>query len=567
MRLLKCAVPAYSMLSCRSHFVSCVLTGSALSLISLSASAFQFDMGDSDYSVRWDNTLKYSSAWRLKDQSSKLTKGQTALNQDDGDRNFDKGLISNRLDILSEMDMSYRDFGARISGAAWFDTVYQKDTDNDDPARANQRSVAFDEFTDDTRHLHGGDAELLDAFVYWNGELAERSLSVRLGRHGLIWGESLFFGSNGIAGGMAPVDVVKAISVPNTQFKEITRPVNQLSTSYQLTDDLSLGAFYQFDWEETRLPGVGSYFSVTDIVGEGGERLIVGAPFPDFLGGNPNSPAAFFHGNDKEARSSGQGGLQLRYSAGTVDYGLYALQYHEKTPQIYFRPNATGPDFATGQVGNYSLVYPEDIRVLGASFATSVDEFSFAGEASMRWNMPLVSDAQTVLTGAAADNDDHPLYAVGRTAHLNLNVIASLGPSFVSNEASLIGEVAWNRLLSVTRNPEALNSNATDDALGLRLVYTPTYRQVFPGIDLSVPVGLSYFPMGKSAVVGSFGPDKGGDFNIGVSANYRERVTLGLTYTHFYGPEDTNLDAANHFTMKQSQKDRDFLAFSVKTTF
>lgn len=334
MRLLKCAVPVYSMLSCRSHFVSCVMTGSALSLLSLSASAFQFNMSDSDYSVRWDNTLKYSSAWRLKDQSSKLTKGQTALNQDDGDRNFDKGLISNRLDILSEMDISYRNFGARVSGAAWFDTEYQKDTDNDDPARANQRSVAFDEFTDDTRHLHGGDAELLDAFVYWNGELADKSLSVRFGRHGLIWGESLFFGSNGIAGGMAPVDVVKAISVPNTQFKEITRPVNQLSTSYQLTDDLSLGAFYQFDWEETRLPGVGSYFSVTDVVGEGGERLIVGAPFPDFLGGNPNSPAAFFHGNDKEARSSGQGGLQLRYSAGTVDYGLYALQYHEKTPRF-----------------------------------------------------------------------------------------------------------------------------------------------------------------------------------------------------------------------------------------
>ncbi|MFS2020923.1 DUF1302 family protein, partial [Massilia sp. CT11-108] len=70
---------------------------------------------------------------------------------------------------------------------------------------------------------------------------------------------------------------------------------------------------------------------------------------------------------------------------------------------------------------------------------------------------------------------------------------------------------AWNRLLSVTKNSAALNPNTTDDALGIKLVYTPTYRQVFPGIDLSVPVGLSYFPMGKSAVVGSFGPDKGGD--------------------------------------------------------
>jgi hypothetical protein len=531
------------------------------------AQAFEIQTGNPELSLRWDNTLKYSSAWRLQDQSHKLTEGAVALNQDDGDRAFDKGLISNRFDILSELDIAYRDFGARLSGAAWYDTEYQKDHDNDDPARANQRSVAYDEFTDDTRHLHGGDVELLDAFVYWNGELAERALSVRLGRHGLIWGESLFFGANGIAGGMAPVDAVKALSVPNTQFKEITRPISQLSTSYQLTDDLSIGAYYQFEWEETRLPGVGSYFSTSDNLGEGNERLIVGAPFPDFLGGNADSPAAFFHGKDKKAKSSGQGGLQLRYSAENADYGLYAIQYHDKTPKIYLKPSASGPDFATGQVGEYYWVYPEDIRALGASFTSTVNEFNFAGEASLRWNMPLVSSGQTVIPGLAADNDDDPLYAVGRTAHVNLNVIASLRPSFIAKEASLTGEIAWNRLLSVTKNRNALDPNATDDGVGLRLVYTPTYRQVFPGVDLSVPMGLSYFPMGKSSVVGGFGPHKGGDMNIGVNATYLDRVTFGLTYTHFYGPEDTTLDSASHFTFKQSQKDRDYLAFSVKTTF
>lgn len=531
------------------------------------AQAFEIQTGNPDLSLRWDNTLKYSSAWRTQGQSSKLTEGSVPRNQDDGDRAFDKGLISNRLDILSELDIGYRDFGARLSGAAWYDTEYQKDNDNNDPARANQRSVAYDEFTDDTRRLHGGDVELLDAFVYWNGELAERALSVRLGRHGLIWGESLFFGANGIAGGMAPVDVVKAQSVPNTQFKEITRPVNQLSTAYQLTDDVSVGAFYQFEWEETRLPGAGSYFSTSDSLGEGSERIVVGAPFPDFLGGNAESPAAFFHGKDKKAKNSGQGGLQLKYSAETVDYGLYAIQYHDKSGKLYLKPNATGPEFSTGKIGEYAWVYPEDIRALGASFATSVGAYSFAGEASMRWNMPLVSNGQTVAAGVVADNDDNPLYAVGRTAHMNLNVIASLGPSFISNEASLTGEIAWNRLLSVTKNRNALDPNATDDAVGLRLVYTPTYRQVFPGVDLSVPMGVSHFPMGKSAVVGGFGPHKGGDFNIGVNATYLDRVTFGLTYTHFYGPEDTTLDSASQFNFKQALKDRDYLAFSVKTTF
>lgn len=539
----------------------------ALVLCSQAANAFQVDTGSPDFKLRWDNTVKYSAAWRTQDPSSKLTEGQVALNQDDGDRNFNKGLISNRMDILSELDMSFDNVGARFSGAAWYDTEYQGDNDNDNPARANQRSVAYDEFTDDTRHLHGGDAELLDAFVYWNGELADRSTSLRAGRHGLIWGESLFFGANGIAGGMAPVDVVKAQSVPNTQFKEITRPVNQLSGTFQLTDDLSLGAFYQLQWEETRLPAAGSYFSTSDTIGEGTERLIVGAPFPAFLGGNPGSPAAFFHGNDKEAKSSGQGGLQLKYSAETVEYGLYAIQYHDKTPKLYLRPGTGAPNFSTGQIGDYYWVYPENIRAFGASFSTTVEQYSFAGEASMRWNMPLVSNGQTVLPGVEADNDDHPLYAVGRTAHVNLNVLASFGPNFIARESGFVAEIAWNRLLNVTKNRAALDPDATDDGLGFKMVYTPTYRQFFPGVDLSIPLGLSYFPLGKSAVVGSFGPDHGGDMNIGISATYLDRVTAGLTYTHYYGAEDTNLNAASQFNFRQSLKDRDYLAFSIKTTF
>ena len=531
------------------------------------AQAMEIDTGESDIKLRWDNTFKYSNAWRTKSPSNKLTSGQTALNQDDGDRAFGKGLISNRLDILSELDLAYRQVGARVSAAGWYDTVYQGDNDNNDASRTNARSVDYDEFTDDTRHLHGGDAEVLDAFVYWNGQLSDKAVSVRAGRHGLIWGESLFFGANGIAGGMAPVDIVKAQSVPNTQFKEITRPVNQLSGTFQLTDDISLGAFYQLEWEENRLPGAGSYFSSSDTIGEGNERLIVGAPFPTALGGSADSPAAFFHGKDKDARDTGQGGLQLRFAGESVDYGLYAIQYHDKSPKLYLRSSATGPNFATGQVGDYYWVYPEDIRALGASFATTVDEYSFAGEASLRWNMPLVSNGQTVIAGSGADNSDHPLYAVGRTAHINLNVLASLGPSFIAEESSLAAEVAWNHLLSVTKNRSALDPGATDDGLGLRFVYTPTYRQLFPGIDVSVPMGASYFPLGKSSVVSSFGTDNGGDMNIGVTATYMDRVTFGLTYTHYYGPEDTNLNATSQFNYLQSLKDRDYLAFSVKTTY
>ncbi len=189
----------------------------SLALVALAASqaqAFEFDTGNPDLRVRWDNTLKYSAAWRTQDASSKLTEGQTALNLDDGDRNFDKGLISNRLDLLSELDITYDNVGARVSGAAWYDDVYNQGTDNNDPGRANSYSVDYDAFTDDTRKLHGRKGELLDAFIFGKTEIGDMPLSGRLGQYAMQWGESLFFGMNGIAGGMAPVDVVKGCRYP-----------------------------------------------------------------------------------------------------------------------------------------------------------------------------------------------------------------------------------------------------------------------------------------------------------------------------------------------------------------
>ena len=121
------------------------LSVAILLLPNMPAQAFQFETG-SDWEARWDNTLKYSNAWRVKDQHDKLVADP---NLDDGDRNFDQGLISNRLDLLSELDISRNGAGLRVSGAAWYDDVYNKDNDNDSPDTANAFSVDHDEFTDD----------------------------------------------------------------------------------------------------------------------------------------------------------------------------------------------------------------------------------------------------------------------------------------------------------------------------------------------------------------------------------------------------------------------------------
>lgn len=527
------------------------------------ARAFEFDTGNPDLRVRWDNTLKYSAAWRTKGQSDKLIEGQTALNQDDGDRNFDKGLISNRLDLLSEMDITYQNVGARVSGAAWYDDVYNRGTDNNDPSRANSYSVDFDEFTDDTRTLHGRKGELLDAFLFGKTDIGNMQASGRVGQYAMQWGESLFYGMNGIAGGMAPIDVVKALSVPNTQFKELIRPVQQISGQLQLTPDVSIGAYYQFEWEANRLPAAGSYFSTSDSFGEGNERLFIGAPL--FPGAQP---LAFFHGNDKEAKDSGQGGVQLRWRTESVDWGVYAIRFHDKNPQLNVRPDFANLNPQTGKAGEYYWVYPEGIESLGASFSTTLGNYNIAGEVSTRWNQPLASTNQHALApGEAINNDDDPLYATGRTLHANLSWLSSLEPNALIPEATFLGEIAWNRVMSVSKNKDAVDPNADRDATSLRLVYEPMYRQALPGLDLSVPIGVSYTNGASEALGTGFGADHGGDMNIGLKGNYLNTWNLGLTYTHYYGPENTFLDANNHYTFEQSLKDRDFIAFTVGRTF
>lgn len=521
------------------------------------AMAYEFETNDSDVSVHWDNTVKYSNAFRLKRQSAGLLGNP---NTDDGDRNFNRGLISNRFDILSELDATFKNFGFRLSAAAWYDDIYHQSSDNNSPNTAND-FFGGKEFPKDTRDLHGKKAELLDAFVFGRGRLGdgEGRWSFRAGQYALQWGETLFFGANGIAGGQAPVDVIKALSVPGTQFKELIRPTEQLSFSLQPNQDLLLSAYYQFEWESTRLPGVGSYYSSSDILDKGGARMLLGQP--------PMAPNQLYleRASDLKPRNSGQWGVQARFRLpdSQTDLGVYAIRFHDKTPQLYLQP---GADVFGARIGRYRLAYAEGIRAYGISANHTFGSLNLAGEVSVRRNTPLVNDG-VVLGPTVIPADGNPRYPVGNSLHGNLSAIWTLPANSVVRESNFTGEIAWNRRTSITRNREALAANASRDAVALRAIFTPTFRQVQPGLDIDVPIGIGYAPLGKSSVVSSFGANHGGDITIGLLGTYQSIWKGSVNLTHYFGAEGSPTDAAGHLTFKQSLKDRDFISFSISTTF
>lgn len=519
--------------------------------------ALELDTGNPDWTLRWDNTVKYSLSGRLKSPQAELA---TALpltaNQNDGDNNFKRGLVSNRVDLLSELDLAGPGYGARVSAAAWYDAVYNGRTDNSGLA-ANHTPAH--EFPAETRQLMGRKAEVLDAFVYGRFDVADMPATVRLGRHTVLWGESLFFGANGIAGGQAPLDLIKLLSVPNATFKEVARPTGKVSGQLQLNSNVTLGAYLNYEWEKTRLIPAGAFLSTSDAMGPGAERI------------NAGPTGSFVRQPDLNAKDSGQGGLQLRWRVPAIDtdLGFYAIRYHATTPSNINSVLTGVPPALTAS--SYRWMYHEGVRAFGMSFSKTVDNWGLAGEVSYRKNAPLASSGQTTLStirvNTGLNNNSNPGYAVGETAHAQISWIASLGPSVIANEASFVGEVAWNKRTKVTRNAHMLNPNADRTATGVRMIYAPSYRQVVPGLDLTPSIGLGYTFGASSAVGPGFGVNKGGDVTLGLAAVYLGAWNLSLNYVHYLGKAAPTLDAANNAQFKQALKDRNALTLSIRTTF
>jgi hypothetical protein len=234
------------------------------------AGAFQLYEADG-LQLRWDNDLRYSAGFRVE--------GPGALslnypNSDDGDRNFSPGLVMNRFDLSSILDITGEKFGAQIGILAWYDTVYHRHTDNRSPGTYNP-ATASNTFAAQTVSLDGQHVDLGESFIYGNLDLSGVPVSVRLGRQTLLWGESLFFDQNGIDAGMAPIDYTRRASTPHGYSRDVFLPVTQISFTAQLQTDLSLAGYYQLEWRPDRLAGTGSYFSDNDAQGAGADRAFL----------------------------------------------------------------------------------------------------------------------------------------------------------------------------------------------------------------------------------------------------------------------------------------------------
>ena len=334
----------------------CVLT-----VVGTAPPAQAVDLSDGDMRLSLDTTLSHGLTFRVEEPHENIGH-YTLVNNNDGNLNYDTGVVSNTSKFTTDFDIGYRNVGAfvRLNGFIDFEN------ENGERARTPLSDAAKDRV--------GTVLEVLDAYVTGIFEIGETAIDLRLGRHVLNWGESTFIPS-GISA-FNRFDVSK-LRLPGSELREALAPVTMASVAIAPSYTLSMEAFYQFDWEETIIDPSGSYFSTSDYVGPGAREAVI--PFPTLagfgsaadlgVGFGPLTPAlnadlagyqvpglgpfplprqpdvdpdflAIKRGPDREPNESGQGGLALRYLAeglNDTEFGFYFVNYHNRLPVLSAR--------------------------------------------------------------------------------------------------------------------------------------------------------------------------------------------------------------------------------------
>jgi hypothetical protein len=618
-----------------------LLALTVMTAISSQANAFQFDTGD-DWNIRWDNTVKLNAMARVEkpdDQVYERADGywlasDSALSVD----RTSLGLVSTRFDILSEMDVIWKDsYGFRISGSGWYDPQYEE-SENDHPGDRNASwsspSADVGDYNHAAEDLHYAGGELLDAFVFANFDIGETAIGVRAGRHTIYWGNSLLGQAavSSIGGAMAPLDFSKSLSVPGSEAKELFMPSNKISTVVQFTENLTFNAYYSLEHRRYRLPETGTYFSPAAGLAEDTE-FVTFTPPPR---GVETVPVRTGYRGRNDQTESEEWGINFQYYVerwdletsfiylNYVDKNLHATLSGFDLGQL-LNLSADGGDPTAGTiigawdalceplgfdcpndyrpmgggaiaVGQHRWLFKEDNDLFGLSFAKEIAGISFGLDLVYRpdtpvapdlnpsllriynvpdWPVPPFIDAEdvppalgfppfaTVIPGEYNSYDsDNYLGPVGDVYTVVLNGLKLLNNQWgIWDGGSAIFEITAVMMDECTDDCFLLDNRVNEDrvvtiAAG---VFRPTWYQVWPGTDMTIPMSIAYTIDGEKSPFTFGGDEERGSASIGAEFLIDQKWTVTGRYNTFFGPVNAGLGGL--------LKDRDNISFTIKRTF
>lgn len=579
-----------------------------LASFSGSANAISFSLGEVE--GQFDSQLSVGASWSMEDADKRFIHNTTSLNgepqggkavartSDDGRLNYEKGdAFSKIFRGVHDLELRYGNSGAFVRGKYWYDF------------ETKDGSQRFYDIDDSGRKplVKSSGVALLDAFVYHNYFIGNNPGNIRLGRQVVSWGESTFI-QNSI-NSINPIDVA-ALRRPGAELKEGLLPVEMLYLSQGLTENLSMEAFYQLKWHPYAIDNCGTFFGADTLATGCEDRLV--AFGPDLPQGDPALGSGGFgqpflanyivrSEKNRDASDDGQFGVAFRYFAPELndsEFGFYAMNYHSRAP-IYSNTFGgvltgqgpagivTGMNGALGGAG-YFFEYPEDIRLYGVSFQTSVSGVSLGGEVSYRPNMPLqintgdmsrtaLLNSDNIHKGVAYAPQDYiqgydrkEFYQAQVTAikfvervlgASRLALVGEAGVNYIGGIGDSAGDTMYGRDSLFGQSPFAdgtcssQTGNAasdgyqdswcendgfyTDWSYGYRIRASLNYSNVFAGVNLTPTLAWSHD-------VDGYGPNFTEDaksISVGLDADYANRYNAGISYTSFFdGKYNTNVD-------------------------
>jgi hypothetical protein len=572
--------------------------------------ALQFDLTD-EVKLDFDVELKYTGAWRMKDQDKKLL----GLNNDDGNRSFDKhDMIYNKYSVMADFDLQYKNIGLFARPRAFYDNAY--DSDNANRSLTNNNLSMYggslsssDQFSSETKDRHRDTTEILDLYGYGQFELGEEAyLDLRVGRQVVSWGESLYV-QNSVSSAMLPLDATASVA-PGTALKEIFLPVEQVYAQLDIGNGASFSGYYQWEWDKSRIAEQGSYFSSSDTIDSAGERALTGIPGFDDL--------AFEKTGDENPKDDGQFGLAFRYRAEALndtEFGFYYANYHDKYPIVKFEGSGGTPSptaqalgaapvqapvpptynpadpFYSSIVGGYGNMPVAPVNIPGTTIpigyvpmgALEAGPASYMGAFELNYvdlssyHLEYVENIQMVGTSFGTRigdtnvggeltyrsgipieiEDSNPSnllgfdYEEGDAVQIQVSAIHSYGVTSFWDQLMLKGEVGFNHVMGFG----GATLTADQDAWGGTAVAEASYYQVLKGLDMTASINYSFNPNGTSSLSASFEEDAN-DIAYGLDFVYLFDYRFGVQYVDFMGDAEDN-----------DMSDRDYLAVHFKYTF
>lgn len=545
--------------------------------------AFQIDTGNPDLKLRFDNEVRYNAGWRVQgiDPRMSFSNPGAPVFSAVGDNQFDKGdVILNRLDLLSELDLVYKErSGLRVSAAAWYDPTYKRHIKAPDALEpvvaAFYQNGDYSNYT--RRFIHGPSGEILDAFVFTSFDAGTTTTSLKLGRHNVYWGNSLFPQSaqSSIAFSQGALDNQKAAVSPGVETKELFLPQTQLTGTLTLNPEWTVYGQYSFEWRPTRFPEGATYY-----------EYFLGA----FFGPNGPAVAPAIH---KPKDSGGDAGVMVKYnpaSWGGANIGLAYREFYEKIAGTFY-----SPDFGQTLGQSYN---DQKTKLIGLSVERNFGKVNVGAELTYRTNTTLrtASGVQALL------DSDRP--ARGDAVGFLVNAITLLPRTALWEGGELAAELAYNKVRRVTFNPglNAIGAGATGNPIGTPAGYQevgspfctnaagafgqgssrngcitkeggwiisanfqPRWPQALAGVDLSAPMFVSY---GLSGNANSATMSAGQVvYQIGLQADVYQKYVVKLAYTGGHSRSETTPNGGLTGSGTWWQNDRGWLGLSLRTSF